>query len=236
MLLRPQGPELDECRASFSLFAAHAIRKSGIPPAAIPHPWEYCPQWKIICEVEEECARWQGTSLDFSDAVPHGLTTVDLDAVDGCTRAWLELLRHESRAFRVFPNGTHTIKGTAYPTVCGTFHDVRAASAAYVKRCARDEIGSGLMETAGQSHGSSPDKVPRRSPKELVDAAKRQPRRSYEKFAGHIGIGKDTLYAITQEKRWVRDESYGLVAQVCKCSPEDLHPRDIPPPKRHRRQ
>jgi hypothetical protein len=76
----------------------------------------------------------------------------------------------------------------------------------------------------------------RRSPKELVDAAKRQPRRSYEKFAGHIGIGKDTLYAITQEKRWVRDESYGLVAQVCKCSPEDLHPRDIPPPKRHRRQ
>jgi hypothetical protein len=73
-----------------------------------------------------------------------------------------------------------TIKGTAYPTVSGAIDDVWAASAAYVKRCARDEIGSGLMETAGQSHGSFPNKMSRRSPKELVDAAKRQPRRSYE--------------------------------------------------------
>jgi hypothetical protein len=73
------------------------------------------------------------------------------------------------------------------------------------------------------------------SPKELVDAAKRHPKRSYEKFASKIGIGKDTLYAITKESRWVSDESYVLVAEACKCKPEDLHPRDIPKPERRRR-
>jgi hypothetical protein len=72
------------------------------------------------------------------------------------------------------------------------------------------------------------------SPKALVDAAKRQSKRSYEKFAAVIGIGKDTLYAITKETRWVSDETYDLVAQACKCKPEDLHPRDIPRPERRR--
>jgi hypothetical protein len=74
----------------------------------------------------------------------------------------------------------------------------------------------------------------RTSPKELVDAAKRHPKRSYEKFASRIGIGKDTLYAVTKEKRWVSDESYMLVAEACNCRPEDLHPRDIPRPERRR--
>jgi len=74
----------------------------------------------------------------------------------------------------------------------------------------------------------------RRSPKELVDGAKHQQKRSYEKFAAVIGIGKDTLYAITKETRWVSDETYALVAQVCQCKPEDLHPRDIPRPERRR--
>lgn len=74
----------------------------------------------------------------------------------------------------------------------------------------------------------------RRSPKELVDAARRKPKRSHEKFAAVIGIGRDTLYAITKETRWVSDETYGLVAEACKCKPEDLHPRDIPRPERRR--
>jgi hypothetical protein len=72
----------------------------------------------------------------------------------------------------------------------------------------------------------------RACPKQFVDAAKRQAKRSYEKFASKIGIRKGTLYAITKETRWVSDDSYILVAQACKCKPEDLYPRDIPKPER----
>jgi hypothetical protein len=75
----------------------------------------------------------------------------------------------------------------------------------------------------------------RPSPKEFVDAARRHPKRSYEKFAAQIGIGKDTLYKITKETSWVSDETYALVAEVCNCKPEDLHPRDIPRPEHRRR-
>ena len=87
------------------------------------------------------------------------------------------------------------------------------------------------MATMGKDQTGAPVRC---SPKELVDAAKRQPKRSCEKFAAVIGIGKDTLYAITKETRWVSDETYDLVAQACKCKPEDLHPRDIPRPERRR--
>jgi hypothetical protein len=111
---------------------------------------EHCPHWRTICESEEEFARLAGKSLDFSEAVPYGLGTIDRDAVDPCTRAWLELLRLESHAFRIFSYGTQTIRGTAYPTVGGTIDDLCGASAAYGKRRARDEIGSRLMEPSAQ--------------------------------------------------------------------------------------
>jgi phage portal protein BeeE len=87
---------------------------------------------------------------------------------------------------------------------------------------------------SGQTRSLSAKTVSRCSPKELVDAARRRERRSHEKLAAHIGIGKDSLYAITGETRWVSDETYTLVAEVCKYSPEDLRPRDLPPPKRRR--
>jgi len=75
----------------------------------------------------------------------------------------------------------------------------------------------------------------RPGPKALVDAGRRKAKkRSYEKFAAHIGIGKDTLYAITNETRWLSDETYILMAEACGCKPEDLHPRDIPRPERRR--
>jgi hypothetical protein len=230
-LLRPEG---DPLRSRFSLFAARAIAKLGIPPAAVPEPEEYCPHWRASCEAEQELARKKGISLDLSDAVPYGLGKVDEDAVDGCTRAWLELLRQERHAFRIPRYGTETIKGQQYKTLSGGIKDVWAASLAYVNRRARDEIGGQL---AGTTRKTLPDTVVSRpAPRELVDAAKRRGRRSYETLAGRIGIGKDTLYAIRDETRWVSDDSYALVAQQCSCRPEDLHPRDIPPPKRRRRQ
>jgi hypothetical protein len=113
-LLRPEG---DPLRSRFSLFAASAIAKLGIPPAAVPEPEEYCPHWRASCEAEQELARKKGISLDLSDAVPYGLGKVDEDAVDGCTRAWLELLRQERHAFRIPRYGTETIKGQQYKTL-----------------------------------------------------------------------------------------------------------------------
>jgi hypothetical protein len=51
----------------------------------------------------------------------------------------------------------------------------------------------------------------RRKPKDFIDNTKRPMKRSYEKFAAHIGISKDTLFAITKETRWVSDNIYVLV-------------------------
>jgi hypothetical protein len=75
----------------------------------------------------------------------------------------------------------------------------------------------------------------RRSPKDIVFAAKLKKQiRSSERFAARIGISKDTLIAITEEKRWVSDETYATVAAACECKPADLHPRDLPMPERRR--
>jgi hypothetical protein len=91
------------------------------------------------------------------------------------------------------------------------------------------QIGIDLRAlTESHEPDSSP---PRRSPKEFIDISRRRPKRSYEKLASYIGIGKDTLYKITKETRWVSDPTYALVAEACGCKPEDLHPRDIPRPE-----
>jgi hypothetical protein len=97
----------------------------------------------------------------------------------------------------------------------------------------KDAARMGDAEDTTDAYSEADKRLDRRSPKEVVDAAKRQKKtRSYEKFAAKIGIGKDTLYAITKENRWVSDETYILVAQACDCKPHDLHPRDLPPPQR----
>jgi hypothetical protein len=82
--------------------------------------------------------------------------------------------------------------------------------------------------------GDAPQVHTSRSPKDFVDAVKRHPKRSYEKLASYMGISKDTLYAITNENRWVSDESYEIVAKVCSCKATDLHPRDLPRPANRR--
>lgn len=160
-LLHPDGRNTDGLRATFSLIAAHAIRKLGIPPIPVPEPLQHCPHWTVYCNLEEDLARREGKELDLSHAVPYGLSKVDLDAVDPCARAFLELLRRESRAFRVSSNGTDIIKGTAYPTIDGRIDDLCGTAATYCTRRARDEIGAQLgsrseSEVVGAPNSAGP--------------------------------------------------------------------------------
>ena len=149
--LRPDGPDTDEVRATFSLIAARAIEKLGIPPIPIPQPSQYFPDWKFYCEVKAGLARLEGKEMDLSDAIPYGLAVVDLDAVDPCSRAWLEVLRRESISFRISSTGELTLRGKKYPTSSGTIPDLCAASAAYCLRRARDEIRSRLIGRSEQA-------------------------------------------------------------------------------------
>jgi hypothetical protein len=149
-LLYPDDIESEEVRATFSLIAARAISILGISPIPLPEPLQHDPQWTLYCQVEEEMARLGGKTWDLSDAVPFGLGKVDRDAVDPCTRAWLELLRQDSPAFRITGNGSRTMKGKVYPTLNGTIDDVCGASAGYCERRARDEIGEQLTGAAAK--------------------------------------------------------------------------------------
>ena len=76
----------------------------------------------------------------------------------------------------------------------------------------------------------------RPDPKALVDAARlRLGLRSYDKLASRVGIGRDTLFVVKNETRWVSDQNYALLAEACHCKPEDLHPVELPKPPSRRR-
>jgi hypothetical protein len=150
-LLGPHGPELDERRARFGHFAALAVGKCGLDPSPLPTALQYCPHWATVCDAETAFAREMGKSLDLSDSAPFGLVTIDRDAVDPCTRAWLELLRRESQAFRITAYLTETIRGVKYPGLGARIEDVCTASIAYVNRRAREEIGARLIKSAAKS-------------------------------------------------------------------------------------
>ena len=144
-LLGMDGVGTEEAVAAFALAAARAIEKLGVAPIPPPKPREHCPYWDAYCGMEEEIARRQGRTIDLSDAVPIGLGMVDRDAVDPCSRAWLELLRCESTAFRS-AGGTTTIGGKTYPSIRGSIPDICGISAVYCTRRARDEIGTRLVK------------------------------------------------------------------------------------------
>ena len=223
----PGGPE--ECRASFGLFAARAIQMFGIPPIPAPRWEQHCPHWKQYHKLQKRLAKKQGQKLVESA----DLRTFERDSVDPCTRAWLELLRRVNRACVIVSQGTHTIRGASYATVTGIVNDLVGFSRAYLKRRALDEIGRRLEEGAWKP--STPPSRSRPSPRELVDAARTRLKcSSNDKFAAQVGVGRDTLFAIIGETRWVKGDSYRLVAAACGCKPEDLHPRNIPIPRRRR--
>jgi hypothetical protein len=156
-LLRPDSPDSHDDRISFSLIAAKALEKSGTLPKPLPQPLQHDPQWDLFCQ-----------SIDLSDAVPYGLGEVDRDAVDPCTRAWLDLLRGKSSAFRS-SEGMSWVKGTEYRTYTGSIRNVSEASATHCTLRARDEIEARLMRrskndknSATESRSDSPKQSGRR--------------------------------------------------------------------------
>jgi hypothetical protein len=79
------------------------------------------------------------------------------------------------------------------------------------------------------------------SPKALIDAfMKRATVPSYDGKGGFTErwpvIGRDTLFAVRDETRWVSKTSYKKLAEIIGCIPEQLHPRDLPPPHRKRKR
>jgi hypothetical protein len=148
-LFRLDGSVNEDSLAAFTLFAARAIEKAGIKPVPIPQPSEHDPLWRRYCELEEERARRQGKVVDLSNAVPYGLGDIDRDAVDPCTRAWLEELRRDGTEFQS-SEGSFRINGQESRSFDGFFADVCKASSIYCKRRGRNEIGARLFRGAGE--------------------------------------------------------------------------------------
>jgi hypothetical protein len=154
---RFDGLGTEELRAAFSLIAARAIEKLGILPIPIPQPSQNFPDWRLDCQLVEEMALAEGKPIDLGDAVPFGLGVVDRDAVDPCSRAWLELLRRESTAFRPSGSGPIINKGRQSKFLSGAISDVCGASAVYFMQRARDEIGTQLINRLGQTGPTADD-------------------------------------------------------------------------------
>jgi len=95
-----------------------------MPP---PQPSQHFPNWELY--IEEVALEVKETS-DLSNAVPYGLGVTDRDAVDPCTRAWLEWLRSESVDFRLW-EVTVPIRGKTYKSFCGIIPEVCRTSAVH---------------------------------------------------------------------------------------------------------
>jgi DNA-binding XRE family transcriptional regulator len=241
-ILDPFHRRPEAARTDFCLAASRASELVGVRPVPIPNVLDHDPQWRDYCRLEEELHALAGQNIDLRDAVPYGFGEVDRDAIDPCTRAWLEVLRQEAAPFSMEPNGWQALKGEKIETIHRKIANVCELSTTFCKRRGRDEIRCRMGDSSAQATGAGAIGEPgpgcettRQCPKEVIDRFKRRiPKLSYEKLAAKIGINKDTMYAITKELRWVSDETYELVANVCGCKPEDLHPRDIPRPERRR--
>jgi hypothetical protein len=161
--------------------------------------------------------------------------------VEEVTRAGEGGLPQANQASGTEPSGDESTRTEAGPAVNGTNNGTDQRNGAADSEGSRLSDGLKPAAMVAQAMTASAPLQPENkvigclSPKEIVANAKRQQLKcSYEKFASRIGIGRDTMYAITNETRWVSDETYILVATQCNCKPEDLHPRDVPRPERRR--
>ena len=150
------GSSSEDEVAIFTLFAARAMEKAGLRPIPVPLPSEHDPQWDLYRQFIEDGTRQRGEEIDLSNAVPYGLGAIDRDAVDPCTRAWLEELRRDGTAFQSV-EGTFSIGGQKVKTFDGEFKDVYQATSIYCKRRLRNEIGARLFTGAGERERTAPE-------------------------------------------------------------------------------
>jgi hypothetical protein len=197
-LLRPAGPQTDGVCADFSLFAARAIEKLGIPPIPVPQSCQHFPDWNRFCDI-----------LGLSDAVPFGLGVVDRDAVDPCTRAWLEWLRRQSAEFRSVES-PESMRGRTYNSLSGTIQDLCSASVVSCTRLARNEIGARLVR--GRRHSAHPleaDAVDLPAPAPAKRTAARVKRkvqagRAVQEAKDRAARRQRVVSPILEQKRWKR--------------------------------
>jgi len=82
--------------------------------------------------------------------------------------------------------------------------------------------------------GTSPTvDAERKTPAEFFEAyCTAHPGVTYEVMSDLIGISRDTLFKIKNEKAWVRFYAYDAAAQLLGCKPEHLHPVSLPRQRR----
>jgi hypothetical protein len=230
-LLRPEAPQSNEVRATFSLFAARAIQKLGIPPIPLPQPSQHFPDWDLYCRIEEE-TRPRRKPVDLSDAVPYGLGVVDRDAVDTCTRGWLEWLRRNSVAFRC-SEGEYSLRDRIYKSFSGTIADFCEASAVACTLLAREAIGARLIDRFAPKvkkrvHGApaAREQVRDRAAKRqlVVNPILEQRRWTRGRLVTESGVGKATVYGYLNGTRcWIALANRTAIADAL-----DLKPKQLP--------
>lgn len=246
-VVRPGGARTAEVRAGFSLIAARAIEIAGIPPIPVPQPLQHFPGWNLLTE---DFGLHRRKTMNLSDIVPYGLGAIDRDAVDPCTRAWLELLRKEAATFKL-SEGLLNLRGKDYKVLSGQICDVCRASAICCTSLASGEIRARIVKRSGRSSlQGSADCVLRSGsttgtgettrlkghPGRELNATERAARRMAivgpvleqrrwkpGRLVTEAGVSKGTLYGYLNGTRaWIAAENRKAIAEALDLKPEEL--------------
>jgi hypothetical protein len=243
-VLRPGGARSDADRASFALIAARAIETAGIPPAAVPQPLQHFPDWMLYVENLNP-----GKSV--FDVVPYGLGVVDQDAIDPCTRAWLELLKRTTATIKSSA-ATLRLGDKDFKVLSGTIQDVCETSAACCARLGSGEIkarmekrlgrssprasraefvrGSGAptaieeaqhLRVRGEREQDTLNRAARR--RAVVGPALQRKRWKPSRLVSKSGVGKATVYGYLNGTRsWIAEENRKAIAEALDLKPAQL--------------
>lgn len=92
------------------------------------------------------------------------------------------------------------------------------------------EAGSATL--AAERAGAIPPPASGSNPAQVLLAYRTRGPCSWEKVASRLGVSRDTLYSVKGESKWHTDPMYALMAKGIGCRPDELHPRDLPRPKK----
>jgi hypothetical protein len=112
------------------------------------------------------------------------------------------------------------------------YHDVEGGRMLFLwQRAVAVRLDGAVKDVEDGWYAEAPDVLPtepRKAPKEFFVAyrAKEFPI-TYAQIAARIGVARDTVFKIQEERAWVREDAYEATAQLLGCRPEDLHPRQL---------